>query len=172
MACGLRQVATRPSDRNMGQVLGRESYNKSKNIHVVDGEDLTVEFVGVWDTVAAYGLPIDELTRAVDYIWPLSMPDQDLHQRVKRAMHALSLDDERNTFHPQLWNEGRPPKSSDLPAPNEGRTPVTINDERLSQVWFAGVHSDVGGGPPKAFPTDRFEALAPGTPLTLSRPPS
>ena len=128
--------------------LGRESYNKENNIRPMDGKDLKVEFVGVWDTVAAYGLPIDELTRAVDAIWPLSMPDRDLHQGVKRAMHALSLDDERNTFHPQLWNEGRPPKAPGIPAPNEGRTSGTIEDERLSQVWFAGVHSDVGGGYP------------------------
>jgi uncharacterized protein (DUF2235 family) len=126
-----------------------KSYNKHHNIHAVNGEALMIEFVGVWDTVAAYGLPIDELTRAVDYfIWPLSMPDRDLNPRVKRAMHALSLDDERNTFHPQLWNEGRPPKSPCTPAPNEGRTPAKIEDERLSQVWFAGVHSDVGGGYP------------------------
>ena len=127
---------------------GRESYNKCKNIHSVNGEDLTVEFVGVWDTVAAYGLPIDELTRAVNYIWPLSMPDRDLNQRVKRAMHALSLDDERNTFHPQLWNEVDPSQSPGSPAPTAESAPEKIEDERLSQVWFAGVHSDVGGGYP------------------------
>jgi uncharacterized protein (DUF2235 family) len=69
------------------------SYNARDNIHSVNGKPLTVEFVGVWDTVAAYGLPVDELTRAVDAIWPLSMPDRDLNQRVNRAMHALSLDD-------------------------------------------------------------------------------
>ena len=165
--------------------LHRESYNKDKNIHFVGNKELEVEFVGVWDTVAAYGLPIDELTRAVDFIWPLSMSDRDLNPNVNRAMHALSLDDERNTFHPQLWNEGCPPKGHDhrlghcnlqesqlakvdsdakecagrnddhgppksprLPAPNEGRPTGTIADKRLSQVWFAGVHSDVGGGYP------------------------
>jgi uncharacterized protein (DUF2235 family) len=128
-------------------LLGK-SYNKLNNIHFVDGKELKVEFVGVWDTVAAYGLPIDELTRAIDFIWPLSMPDRNLNRNVNRAMHALSLDDERNTFHPQLWNEGPPPKSTDIPAPNEGRPTGTIKCERLSQVWFAGVHSDVGGGYP------------------------
>jgi uncharacterized protein (DUF2235 family) len=124
------------------------SYNARDNIHSVNGKPLTVEFVGVWDTVAAYGLPVDELTRAVDAIWPLSMPDRDLNQRVNRAMHALSLDDERNTFHPQLWNEGPPPQSPSSPTPNAGRDTGTIDAERLSQVWFAGVHSDVGGGYP------------------------
>ena len=116
-------------------------------------EPLEVEFIGVWDTVAAYGLPVDELTRAVDdYIWPLSMPDRDLSYRVKRAMHALSLDDERNTFHPQLWNEAPPVKQTRRPdgtlvgPPNGGVRADDVSQERLSQVWFAGVHSDVGGG--------------------------
>jgi hypothetical protein len=100
----------------------------------------------VWDTVAAYGLPIDELTLAVDkFIWPLSMPDRDLSDQVDRAMHALSLDDERNTFHPQLWNEAAPKNGK---APNAGRPGGTIEDERLSQVWFAGVHANLGGGYP------------------------
>ena len=126
----------------------RKPYNKCTNIHCVNGEELTIAFVGVWDTVAAYGLPIDELTRAVDAIWPLSMPDRDLSQRVNRAMHALSLDDERNTFHPQLWNETPPPQSPGSPALTAESAPEKIEAERLLQVWFAGVHSDVGGGYP------------------------
>lgn len=139
----------------------RPDYDKARNIGRLGAPDeLEVEFVGVWDTVAAYGLPVDELTRAVDqYIWPLSMPDRDLSPRVRRAMHALALDDERHTFHPQLWNEGPPPESSMRLArtstgpgalqnepPNGADNQEHIDDERLSQVWFAGAHSDVGGG--------------------------
>ena len=31
-----------------------------------------IDFIGVWDTVAAYGLPIDEMTRGIDeWVWPL-----------------------------------------------------------------------------------------------------
>jgi uncharacterized protein (DUF2235 family) len=63
-------------------------------------------FVGVWDTVAAYGAPIAEITRGIDrWIWPLSMPDYKLDPRVGCARHALALDDERDTFHPLLWDE-------------------------------------------------------------------
>ena len=41
-----------------------------------------LEFLGVWDTVGAYGGPIDEITRAIDYwYWPLSMPDQFMSTR-------------------------------------------------------------------------------------------
>jgi uncharacterized protein (DUF2235 family) len=91
-----------------------------------------IKFVGVWDTVDAYGLPIQELTRAVDaLVVPLTMPDAQLAEEVRRARHALSLDDQRNTFHPRLWNE-------------EGET----DPNRIRQVWFAGVHADVGGGYP------------------------
>jgi uncharacterized protein (DUF2235 family) len=91
-----------------------------------------IAFIGVFDTVAAYGTPIAELTRGIDkWVWPLSMPDYMLSDKVDTARHALSLDDERDTFHPLLWDE--------FNSPNPGR---------ILQVWFAGVHSDVGGGYP------------------------
>ncbi len=95
-----------------------------------------VEFVGVWDTVAAYGMPIAEMTRGVDqWIWPTSMPNYVLSNRVKQARHALALDDERDTFHPLLWDESEEAPPGDAPP-------------RLQQVWFAGMHSDIGGGYP------------------------
>jgi uncharacterized protein (DUF2235 family) len=94
-----------------------------------------IRFMGLWDTVAAYGLPIEEMTRGVsDWLWPLSLPDRRLNAKVRRACHALSLDDERTTFHPVLWTER-----------GEGEK-RRVADERISQVWFAGVHSNVGGG--------------------------
>ena len=96
-----------------------------------------IQFVGVWDTVAAYGGPIAEITRAIDdWIWPLTMPDYKLSPCVKRARHALALDDARDTFQPLLWDETGEP------------VPVEGEDQRLKQVWFAGMHSDVGGGYP------------------------
>ena len=48
------------------------------------------------------------------------------------AYHALALDDERRTFHPVLWDESDPKDHA-----------------RLQQVWFPGVHANVGGGYPK-----------------------
>jgi hypothetical protein len=97
-------------------------------------------FVGLWDTVNAYGLPIDELTRAWDhYIWPLSMNDRFPCGSIEKTFHALSIDDERNTFHPVLWTEEREPQNA---------VSANLNDERISQVWFAGVHSNVGGSYP------------------------
>src|SRR6266851_3189700 len=104
-----------------------------------------IRFVGVWDTVAAYGLPIDEMTRGVSrWIVPLELPTHTLdRERVMRACQALSLDEDRTTFHPELWDEKVvPPSKFD---PDKKRQ---IADEQISQVWFAGVHSNVGGGYP------------------------
>ncbi len=118
------------------------------------GADFAVNFVGVWDTVAAYGLPFDELTHGIDkWVWPLSMPDYKLSERVLCARHALALDDERNTFHPLLWDEvheatliAQYEADAKDGLPPEKRRGVPSS--RLEQVWFAGVHSDIGGGYP------------------------
>jgi hypothetical protein len=74
------------------------------------------------------------------WIWPLELPSHTLHPSVQRACHALSLDDERTTFHPVLWDEKNETKQTANPRFTSG--------ERISQVWFAGVHANVGGGYP------------------------
>src|ERR1700712_2659848 len=118
----------------------RDKYDKADNRQVA-----TIDFVGVWDTVSAYGAPLDEMTRGISrFVWPLELPTHTLQRdRVKRACHALALDEARTTFHPELWNEGDVPASEPDPAKER-----FIKDEQLSQVWFAGVHSNVGGGYP------------------------
>jgi uncharacterized protein (DUF2235 family) len=135
----------------------------------------SIHFVGIWDTVDAYGGPIQEMTRAIDYwIWPLSMPDHFMSAKVHRACHALALEDERDAFSPVIWDEryvrgtakvdgqektqwlfgiNYDPRSEAAkaasPAPHE-RTDLPLKDrERISQVWFTGVHSDIGGGYPQ-----------------------
>jgi uncharacterized protein (DUF2235 family) len=101
-----------------------------------------IRFLGLWDTVAAYGLPVDEMTRGVNkWIWPLELPNRVLSPRVQRACHALALDDERTTFHPVLWDESAEPTTGS----DQTRR---VSDERISQVWFSGMHSNVGGGYP------------------------
>ena len=92
-----------------------------------------IEFIGVWDTVDAYGFPIDEIAMAWNtLVYPIYFPDHKLSKKVRKACHALSVDDERHTFHPVLWDE------------SDETDPV-----RIEQVWFPGVHSDVGGGYPR-----------------------
>jgi uncharacterized protein (DUF2235 family) len=113
----------------------------------------TIQFLGVWDTVAAYGGPIQELARGIDYwLWPLSMPDRFMSAKINRACHALALDDARDAFWPVLWNEDHVSGPEDLRPMAEGWSAPArpnlpdIDRQRLSQVWFAGMHSDVGGG--------------------------
>jgi len=90
-----------------------------------------IEFIGVWDTVGALGIPIKALDVIVDRITPFvhSFHDTKLCKSVKYGCHAISIDDERLTFHPTLWDENDPQTA-----------------QRVEQVWFAGVHTDVGGG--------------------------
>ena len=79
--------------------------------------------------VDAVGLPFhiaDVLNAAV---YRFKFPDHRLSSIVDRACQALSIDDPRRTFEPRVWDE-------------RGES----NRERISQVWFAGVHSNVGGG--------------------------
>jgi uncharacterized protein (DUF2235 family) len=126
---GLRDFALRTLDR----LLGRPAYEevRRRNVHP------RVHFLGLFDTVDAYGMPIDELKWGWDtWIWPLSMCEPQAPEIADRICHALALDDERQTFHPLLMTEA-------------GCTPAShIRDETLSQVWFAGAHSNVGGGYP------------------------
>lgn len=118
--------------------LWRWSTGTTQYSEIPHGEVEAVRFVGVWDTVAAYGLPLDELTRGIDeWVWPLSMPNYTLSAKVELARHALALDEERDSFRPLLWDEGPEQELADAGRTEEGR---------LKQVWFAGVHANVGGG--------------------------
>jgi uncharacterized protein (DUF2235 family) len=56
-------------------------YDKDKNTEVKE-----IEFLGLWDTVAAYGLPVDEMARGVSqWIWPLELPNRKFDTRIQRA---------------------------------------------------------------------------------------
>jgi len=75
-----------------------------------------VHFVGVWDTVKSVGICRRSLI----------LTDTANLKGVNHGRHAVSLNEKRSKYRPNLWN--RP------------------NDENYQQVWFAGVHSDIGGG--------------------------
>jgi len=83
-------------------------------------------FVGVWDTVRALGLP--GVSRFVP--WRHAFHDAALNPQVLYARHALSIDENRRVFVPDLWDE----------------TELDRRSGRIKQIWFSGVHSDVGGG--------------------------
>lgn len=89
-----------------------------------------IEFLGVFDTVAALGFPFKGMSFIFDRLFPHKFHSFGLSDSVKYARHALSIDDERKTFSPVLWD----------------RLPDSEPKDRLKQVWFCGVHTDVGGG--------------------------
>jgi hypothetical protein len=93
--------------------------------------DVTIRFVGVWDTVDAVGAPfhLSDVLNAT--VYQFKFPDHALSPLVQLACHAIAIDDQRQSFHPLIWKE----------------TPE--DRARISQVWFAGAHSNVGGGYPK-----------------------
>jgi len=96
-----------------------------------DAKPIPIRFLGVWDTVGALGIPDDlSLLNVFDDPARWRFHDTDLGPNVLRARHALALDEMRASFTPTLWTR------------YEGRD--------VEQVWFPGVHSDVGGGYPSS----------------------
>ena len=89
--------------------------------------NVEIAMVGVWDTVGALGIPGDLFEGFDSSVY--GFLDTGLHPDVKSAYHALSIDERRAEFVPTLWD----PKS-------------VATGSTLEQVWFPGVHGDVGGG--------------------------
>ena len=94
-------------------------------------DECVIETIGVWDTVGALGIPRRgaHLIPWLNQRWEFH--DTDLSSRVRAAFQALAIDERRGPFEPTLW-----------------RQQEDAEDQVLEQVWFAGAHSDVGGGYP------------------------
>ncbi|HEU4619687.1 MAG TPA: DUF2235 domain-containing protein [Gammaproteobacteria bacterium] len=93
-----------------------------------------IRFIGVWDTVSSVIVPRPDRF----YIPSLEeLPYTKTNPSVEVFRHALAIDERRRMFRANLWRE-----------PQEFK-PNPFGDARpqdVEQVWFAGVHSDVGGG--------------------------
>jgi uncharacterized protein (DUF2235 family) len=89
-------------------------------------DPVAIKCIGVWDTVGALGIPLRGLRGLTRRKY--SFHDTELSGTVEFAFHALAIDERRAPFEPTLWLEK--PKWNQL----------------VSQTWFAGVHSDIGGG--------------------------
>ncbi|MEQ9336770.1 MAG: DUF2235 domain-containing protein [Miltoncostaeaceae bacterium] len=89
-----------------------------------------IRFVGVFDTVGALGVPVSRWNplRLLNRRWEFH--DTTLSSTVADARHALAIDERRGPFRPTLWDD----------------SPRSGGGQRVEQAWFAGVHSDVGGG--------------------------
>ena len=97
----------------------------------VTPQDARIRFIGVWDTVDAVGAPFSIADLINLYVYAFKFRTTALDPRVQCGRHALALDEEREAFKPVLWDERAAPEG------------------QVKQVWFAGVHSNVGGGYPR-----------------------
>lgn len=86
----------------------------------------SVSFLGLWDTVKSYG-----------GIWPQSLPHLRHNPIVEKVRHALALDEQRSWFLPTSWGGIDSDRAMDDPR---------YRTQDVVEIWFRGVHSDVGGG--------------------------
>lgn len=92
---------------------------------------VTIKFIGVWDTVGALGIPVTWLK------WigrrNYHFHNVELGSNVRFAYQALAIDEHRKPFEAAIWT-----RPSDPPK----------HRQEVEQMWFAGAHSNVGGGYP------------------------
>lgn len=90
-------------------------------------QNVPIHLIGVFDTVGSLGIPVRGLRWMTRKRYQFH--DTKLSRLVKHAFHALAIDERRAPFEPTLfWKD-----------PGN-------KDQKVEQVWFPGVHSDVGGG--------------------------
>jgi uncharacterized protein (DUF2235 family) len=88
--------------------------------------EIKIKFIGVWDTVAALGIPLHVLQDVNMKFYEFH--DTKLSNIVENAYHAIAVDEHRLDYMATLWN------------------PDTTPRQKLEQRWFIGAHCDVGGG--------------------------
>lgn len=117
-----RSEATGPKSETALQFKSDNSYDIS-----------SLKFIGVWDTVGALGIPLNSFQLANKRKY--AFHDTTLSSIVDNAYHALSIDEKRGNFQPTLWNQSKDAGNRSTP-------------QTLEQRWFAGTHSNIGGGYP------------------------
>lgn len=81
-----------------------------------------IRFVGLWDVVGSFGIPGNDINLSYDLYVPA---------HVVKCYHAMALDERRQLFPVTRL---------------QTRVPDADQDGRVYEMWFRGVHSDVGGG--------------------------
>jgi uncharacterized protein (DUF2235 family) len=124
---GLLQKGNEPLIRYVLKMFKHK--NRSEEYFQLGGEfkatfsrPCKIYFVGLWDTVSSVGWMYD----------PVTLPFTAMNPSVAIGRHAVSIDEKRAAFRQNLWRGERAP------------------GQDIEQVWFAGVHSDIGGGYPEA----------------------
>jgi uncharacterized protein (DUF2235 family) len=127
--CGiLKRRHARRIEQAFALYKNRENHPRDDESHKFRARYATedaprIKFVGVWDTVGALGVPVHVLGFLNE---KHVFHDNKIGPNIDVARHALAIDERRDDFEPTIWKKRA--------------------GTDLKQVWFAGVHSDVGGG--------------------------
>ena len=119
----LHKVGLLPADHDNQLEYASKYYLDKDYHHLCKGfkadfcRPCPVHFIGVWDTVDSRLLHEDS-----------HFTDTKLNSEVNFAYHAVSIDEKRKNFPVSLWEENN-----------------LTSGQTMEQVWFAGVHSNVGG---------------------------
>jgi uncharacterized protein (DUF2235 family) len=113
--------------------------NASQFARITSARWPTIRFVGVWDTVASVIVP-----RADRFYWP-SLEELAFtlaNPSVQTFRQAISMDERRCMFRLKKWDDPQTYKHNRF---NDAHA----EPQDILQVWFAGVHADIGGGYPE-----------------------
>lgn len=100
----------------------------------------TIKFVGVWDTVASVIVPRPDRFYAFSL---QKLAHVETNPSVRIFRQAMALDERRRMFRLTPWNEPQNFMHNRFSRVNNS------DPQDVQQVWFAGVHGDVGGGYPE-----------------------
>ena len=102
---------------------------------VIGGKPVTIAFIGVWDTVASVIVPnYSQLAISLQ-----TLRFTRTNPSVKTFRQAIAIDERRRMFRLNRWSEPQDFR----PNPFDRRQDIA---QDIHQVWFAGVHADIGGG--------------------------
>lgn len=109
--------------------------------NVTAARRITIHFIGVWDTVASMIVPRPDRF----YLPSLrTLPYTRTNPSVRSFRHAMAIDERRRMFRLNRWTQPQPFVENPFTEP-----PLAVPQD-IEQLWFAGVHSDIGGGYPEA----------------------
>jgi uncharacterized protein (DUF2235 family) len=115
--CGLLQKGSNNLIPYATRMYRYKSDDLAKGFKKTFCRECKPHFIGVFDTVKSVGLFISR-----------KFPNAILNPDVNVGIQALSIDENRSNFRPNLWQR------------------VAGTSQYIEQVWFAGYHSDIGGG--------------------------
>ena len=133
------RVVARPRGWDLDRVRGWFAEKAGDAVGRLGGDDVAslprhagaqIRFLGVYDTVGALGVPLRDTAAVNEPI--VGFHDTTLGDLVEHAAQALAVDEKRGPYVPTLWTQ----------AAND----AAIAGQTVLQVWFPGVHSDIGGG--------------------------